>query len=66
MFAANMTDIAESTVKPLDAIFVGEKKSLKPSSFIIGVRREIWVYLLAIVLIVSCIEWLTYHRRITV
>ncbi len=66
MFAANMVDVAESTVKPADELVVGGKKSLKPSRFIVGVRREIWVYLLAIVLIVSAIEWLTYHRRITV
>ncbi|MFO0618581.1 MAG: VWA domain-containing protein [Polyangiaceae bacterium] len=66
MFAANMVDVAESTIKPAEALYVGGKKSVKPSSFIIGVRREIWVYLLAVVLLVSAIEWLTYHRRITV
>lgn len=66
MFAANMVDVAESTVKPADAIVVGAKTSLKPSTFNVGVRREIWVYLLGVVLIVSAIEWLTYHRRITV
>jgi hypothetical protein len=31
-----------------------------------GIRREIWLYLLAAVLVVSVIEWITYHRRITV
>ena len=34
--------------------------------FKIGVRREIWVYLLAAVLAVTAIEWLTYHRRVPV
>jgi hypothetical protein len=30
------------------------------------VRREIWIYLLAAALIMTTIEWITYHRRITV
>ena len=31
-----------------------------------AVRNEIWIYLLAVVIAVSAIEWLTYHRRVTV
>ena len=34
--------------------------------FKIGVRREMWVYLLLAVLLVTTFEWLTYHRRVTV
>jgi len=29
-------------------------------------RREIWLYLLLAAVIVSTIEWFTYHKRVTV
>jgi hypothetical protein len=32
----------------------------------VGVRRELWVYLLAGALLILLVEWWTYHRRITV
>jgi hypothetical protein len=30
------------------------------------VRRELWIYLLLAALLLTFIEWITYHRRITV
>jgi len=66
MFAANLSDPAESAITPEDELAVGDEKAGKPSGFEIGVRREMWVYLLAAVLLVVALEWLTYHRRITV
>lgn len=29
-------------------------------------RREIWIYLLIAAVILTAIEWATYHRRVTV
>ena len=29
-------------------------------------KREIWLYLLIAAVILSTLEWITYHRRITV
>lgn len=66
MFAANLSDPLESAIMPADELSVGERKAGEASGFEIGVRREIWVYLLAVVLLVAALEWLTYHRRITV
>jgi len=47
-------------------LLVGTTLSGVPSTFAVGVRREIWIYLLLAALILSSIEWLTYHRRVTV
>jgi hypothetical protein len=66
LFAANLSDPAESVITPQPELKVAKKTSEAPSRFSVGVRREIWVYLLVAVLLVSAIEWLTYHRRITV
>jgi hypothetical protein len=47
-------------------LLVGSTVSGVPSKFAVGVRREIWIYLLVAALIISTVEWLTYHRRVTV
>jgi hypothetical protein len=66
MFAANLSDIAESTIAPVAELKVHGRVAGPVGEFKIGVRRELWVYLLAAVLAVTAIEWLTYHRRVTV
>lgn len=66
MFAANLSDPQESAIQPVTELKVDGRAASAVSEFKIGVRREIWVYLLVAVLIVTTIEWLTYHRRVTV
>lgn len=66
MFAANLSDPAESTIAPKEALEVDGRRAGAVGEFKVGVRREMWIYLLAAVLLVTTIEWLTYHRRITV
>ena len=34
--------------------------------FTLGVRREIWIYLLLAAALLTALEWVTYHRRVTV
>jgi len=65
-FAANLSDVQESTIAPVPELKVDERLAGSVSGFTIGVRREIWVYLLAGVLLITAVEWLTYHRRLTV
>lgn len=65
-FAANLADPLESAIEPAQKLEVDGRTAGEPAGFTIGVRREIWVYLLAAVLAVTAIEWLTYHRRVTV
>lgn len=66
MFAANLSNIDESRIKPAETLELGGKPAALPSGFDPGMRREIWLYLLLAAVIVSTIEWFTYHKRITV
>ena len=65
-FAANLADPIESDITPRPELKVGDVVAGEVSGFSVGVRREIWTYLLLFVVLLSAIEWLTYHRRITV
>ncbi|HVH41325.1 MAG TPA: VWA domain-containing protein [Labilithrix sp.] len=65
-FAANLLDADESAIEAASELVVDGKKAGTLSGFQIGVRREIWIYLLVAALILTAIEWITYHRRITV
>jgi Ca-activated chloride channel homolog len=65
-FAANLSDVVESTIGPGKEMKIDGQLAGAPSGFTIGVRREVWIYLLAAAVAVSTLEWLTYHRRLTV
>lgn len=66
MFAANLSDVVESNVVAKPELLVDGRPAGAVGEFKIGVRREMWVYLLIAVIIVTAIEWATYHRRVTV
>lgn len=65
-FAANLLDAEESAIEPAKELIVDGKAAGALSGFQIGVRREIWIYLLLAAILLTAIEWITYHRRITV
>jgi hypothetical protein len=65
-FAANLSDLAESRITPVAELSLGPKKAAQVSIGAPGSKRELWVYLLLAVLGLSVIEWITYHRRVTV
>jgi hypothetical protein len=65
-FAANLLDAAESAIAPQDRLTVDGKEAGETSPFHLGVRREIWVYLLLAAALLTALEWATYHRRVTV
>ena len=65
-FAANLSDLAESRITPQAELALGSKKAAAVSIGTPGSKREAWVYLLAAVIALSVIEWITYHRRVTV
>jgi hypothetical protein len=56
-FAANLSDLEESHILPRDKLVIAGREASKP---------ELWALLLAAVLILSMVEWVTYHRRVTV
>ena len=66
MFAANLADPQESAIAPHDKLTVDGRVAGEVGEFKIGVRREMWVYLLLAVLLLTTLEWLTFHRRVTV
>jgi hypothetical protein len=45
---------------------VAGKKASAVSVAAVSLRSDVWIYLLLAVLAVSLIEWITYHRRVTV
>jgi hypothetical protein len=65
-FAANLLDAEESSIEPAKELVVDGKKAGTLGGFQIGVRREIWIYLLLAAILLTLIEWITKHRRITV
>jgi hypothetical protein len=65
-FAANLLDADESAITPAKEIQVDGKPAGQLEGFTVGVRREIWIYLLILAAVLTAIEWATYHRRITV
>jgi hypothetical protein len=65
-FAANLSDLAESRITPQPELSIGQKKAAPVSIGVPVSKHELWVYLLVAVLGLSLIEWVTYHRRVTV
>jgi hypothetical protein len=65
-FAANLLDAGESAIAPQDKLVVDGKAAGGIAGFHVGVRREIWIYLLLAAAILTALEWATYHRRVTV
>jgi len=65
-FAANLSDLAESRITPVAQLSLGKRRAERVVAGAVGSKRELWLYLLATVLGLSVIEWITYHRRVTV
>lgn len=64
--AANLADPVESQVGPRPHLVLGGRTLERPSGFGVGLRREIWIYLLLAAVLLTLVEWLTYNRRVTV
>ncbi len=68
-FAANLADRDETLLRTADelpASLSGATLTKGGSESSSSSRHELWLYLLAAVLVVSVVEWITYHRRVTV
>ncbi len=66
LFAANLVDPTESAIAPKTEITIDGKKGGVVAGFKVGVRKELWIYLLIAVIVIAAVEWWTYHRRISV
>jgi hypothetical protein len=64
--AANLADPLESDIKPDAKLALGGRVLEPPPAFRAPLSRSIWVYLVLGALLLSAVEWITYHRRVTV
>jgi hypothetical protein len=64
--AVNLGSPTESTIAPATDLTLSGKALAAPPAFAITARRELWVYLVLAALALLGLEWITYHRRITV
>ncbi len=64
--AANLGSPTESRIFPAADLSLGGKQLAAPDEFAVSARRELWIYVVLAVLGLLAIEWVTYHRRITV
>ncbi len=65
-FAANLVDPVESDITPHAEITLGAARPVGISGFHDGARARVWIYLLLGVAALSLLEWISYHRRMTV
>ncbi|MCK5795884.1 MAG: VWA domain-containing protein [Deltaproteobacteria bacterium] len=64
--AANLANPDESKIAPRTHLVLGGRTLKPPEGFSVKLRREIWIYLLLIGLLLIILEWVTYNRRLTV
>lgn len=64
--AANLASASESTIAPATQLTLGGKQLRPPDAFATTHSRKLWIYLLILAVGLLTVEWITYHRRITV
>jgi hypothetical protein len=64
--AANLANPTESDIAPSTELNLGGRALAAPVAFAASHRQSIWVYLVLAALALLGIEWITYHRRVTV
>jgi len=64
--AANLSSPAESAIAPVPDLALGGKKIAAPEAFAVSRSQKLWVYLILAAALLLGLEWITYHRRITV
>jgi hypothetical protein len=70
--AANLASAEESDIAPSAKLTLGGqagaggKQLLAPDAFAITHSQKLWLYLIVLAAGLILVEWITYHRRITV
>lgn len=64
--AANLASPAESNIGPSADLKLGGKSLEAPEAFAITHSQKLWIYLIMLAAFLIGLEWITYHRRITV
>lgn len=67
MVAANSSSLRESIIEPAESVVVrGQSAEDHPPELRASVGGQYWLWLLMAAVIIVMLEWMTYHRRITV
>ena len=64
--AANLSSIEESDIAPSAKLTLGGKQLAEPEAFAVTHSQKLWIYLIVLAAGLILVEWITYHRRITV
>lgn len=64
--AANLASPSESDIAPSTSLTLGGKKLEAPAAFAITHSQKLWIYLVLLAFGLIVVEWVTYHRRLTV
>ncbi|MBC7975214.1 MAG: VWA domain-containing protein [Myxococcales bacterium] len=67
--AANLSSAEESDIAPSVKLTLGGtggKQLAEPEAFAVTRSRQLWIYLIVFAAGLILVEWITYHRRITV
>ncbi|MGE0550142.1 MAG: VWA domain-containing protein [Kofleriaceae bacterium] len=64
--AANLASVDESDIAPSTELTLGGTQLKMPDAFAISRSQKLWIYLVLLALALIVVEWVTYHRRITV
>jgi hypothetical protein len=64
--AANLASPSESDIAPSTELNAGGVALVAPEGFSASHRRSIWIYLVLGVVLLLCVEWVTFNRRVTV
>jgi hypothetical protein len=64
--AANLSNPDESDIAPSDELNMGGVTLADPPEFKPTHSQSLWLYLALLALLLLCVEWLTYNRRVTV
>jgi len=67
--AANLASSTESDIAPSSELTLGGaegKKLQAPEKFAISRSQKLWIYLILFAMALIGVEWVTYHRRLTV
>ncbi len=64
--ATNLASTTESQIRPAPDLALGGQALTAPPAFAVSARRDLWLYVVLAVIALLALEWITYHRRITV
>jgi len=63
VFVANLLSPAESNLEPRSDVTIGDR-DISGGSSVMSSNMEIWRHLAVVGLLILCLEWYAYHRRI--